>query len=56
MFRKSSIAEARSLIALAIPVYLGQIAQIAMSFVDTVLFCTLPGVGEHGSFNFQVGL
>ena len=37
MFRKFSIAEARNLIALAIPVYLGQIAQIAMSFVDTVV-------------------
>ncbi len=37
MFRRSSIAEARSLISLAIPVYLGQIAQIAMSFVDTVV-------------------
>ncbi|MBR3881281.1 MAG: MATE family efflux transporter [Mailhella sp.] len=37
MLSKFSFAEAKSLIALAIPVYLGQIAQIAMSFVDTVV-------------------
>ena len=37
MFRNFSLSEARSLTALAIPVYLGQIAQIAMSFVDTVV-------------------
>ena len=37
MFRKLSITEARHLVTLAIPVYLGQIAQIAMSFVDTVV-------------------
>lgn len=37
MFKNFSLAEARSLAALAVPVYLGQIAQIAMSFVDTVV-------------------
>lgn len=37
VFKNFSLKEARSLIALAIPVYLGQIAQIAMSFVDTVV-------------------
>jgi len=37
MFSSFSRTEARSLVSLAIPVYLGQIAQIAMSFVDTVV-------------------
>lgn len=37
MFRHVSKTEARNLIVLAIPVFLGQIAQIAMSFVDTVV-------------------
>ena len=37
MFRHFSPGEARTLVALAVPVYLGQIAQIAMSFVDTVV-------------------
>jgi len=37
MFRHFSPREARNLVSLAIPVYLGQIAQIAMSFVDTVV-------------------
>ena len=37
MFKQFSIKEAKALIGLAIPVYLGQIAQIAMSFVDTVV-------------------
>ena len=37
MFRQFSPREAKNLVSLAIPVYLGQIAQIAMSFVDTVV-------------------
>lgn len=37
MFRHVSKKEARNLIVLAIPVFLGQIAQIAMSFADTVV-------------------
>ena len=37
MFRHFSKQEARNLVFLAIPVFLGQIAQIAMSFVDTVV-------------------
>ena len=37
MFRHFSRQEARNLVFLAIPVFLGQIAQIAMSFVDTVV-------------------
>lgn len=37
MFRHFSKQETRNLIALAVPVFLGQIAQIAMSFVDTVV-------------------
>ena len=37
MLRYFNRQEARELIALAVPVFLGQIAQIAMSFVDTVV-------------------
>ena len=37
MFRHFSKQENRNLFLLAIPVFLGQIAQIAMSFVDTVV-------------------
>ena len=37
MFRHFSKQEARNLVFLAVPVFLGQIAQIAMSFVDTVV-------------------
>ncbi len=37
MFRHFSKQETRNLVSLAIPVFLGQIAQIAMSFVDTVV-------------------
>ena len=37
MFRQFSPREVVNLVTLAIPVYLGQIAQIAMSFVDTVV-------------------
>ena len=37
MFRHFSGQEARTLAFLAVPVFLGQIAQIAMSFVDTVV-------------------
>ena len=37
MFRHFSKQEARNLFLLAVPVFLGQIAQIAMSFVDTVV-------------------
>ncbi|WP_077072121.1 MATE family efflux transporter [Mailhella massiliensis] len=37
MFRHFSKQETRNLVFLAIPVFLGQIAQIAMSFVDTVV-------------------
>ena len=37
MFRHFSKQEARTLVFLAVPVFLGQIAQIAMSFVDTVV-------------------
>lgn len=37
MFRHFSKQETRNLVLLAVPVFLGQIAQIAMSFVDTVV-------------------
>ena len=37
MFRHFSKQEAHNLFLLAVPVFLGQIAQIAMSFVDTVV-------------------
>ena len=37
MLKRFNFTEARSLVSLAIPVYLGQLAQIAMSFVDTVV-------------------
>ena len=37
MFRHFSKQETRNLVSLAVPVFLGQIAQIAMSFVDTVV-------------------
>lgn len=37
MFRHFSKQEVRNLVFLAVPVFLGQIAQIAMTFVDTVV-------------------